>query len=184
MSLPAPAKRRTARSFAVRAAIVVAVGCAVASGPAVAANLLTSDVPGPEQPSTEPVVEGSGEALVGDDRGSVLDEAIADFPVPEGESLAFAEDVIVAQNPSEDALRSMVAFNAACLWWRAALEEGAPTEAEIAGLRAIPTWPEFAAGQADPSFTATLVQLAEDVAAGRPDELRSFFTINCTGLPE
>lgn len=129
---------------------------------------------------------GSGEmiAMNGSDLDEVVDQLSQDIPFPSAASLERTKQIIRQPDTvmSTEALRSVLAFNAACEWtssWLDAFHAGDPSGMSTAQavLDEIPSWSSISGG----GMGKLLELRAKGARLGDPSLFQQEYDINCSG---
>jgi hypothetical protein len=144
-------------------------------------------------------------AVTGPDFQREIDAELANVPLPAGRDWpdvgalqpATYRGPYEGEPPGEfdywesgpGAARSVAEFVAVCVWfdeWLIAHDAG-DTERQSAvsqGIAEIPTWPSWSSEWWDTSVTDLLQTSIDGIAAGDPEAVRSFSTLNCSGVAQ
>jgi hypothetical protein len=167
MSATSTRSSATIAAFAV--GVIAVMGLAVASGAQ------------EEDPQSEDVV--AHEVATAVDAGTVdaiYESEAGQFPVPEGTSLDDVKGYVKESGATQSvaSFRSMLAFNASCLWVERSLGSGPLPEREMAAFEQIAASPAMQA-DADEGFRSAIASLVDAARVGDADVLRSWSDANC-----
>jgi len=118
-----------------------------------------------------------------EDRPAALAALEGTWPLPPNGSLDFILDIPTDASISFAGFRSMVAYNASCLWFRHAVEERDLTTDEREIVAAMPTWPGHD-GSAHPRAVRSFQEVVDATLAGDLDRVREHIAISCDGSSE